>query len=132
MELAQVLAHIQPVSLSDLPIHFNLINRFQITDNTDGALIIIEITGPVLDPERLSAGLDVFDPVGNIIKTGITSKYTEYLDKNGQRHYALVMVWDVRNRNGRYVGPGEYCGVLIIRYKDENLLNRRILIGVKE
>jgi hypothetical protein len=123
---------INPISLSNLPIHFNLINRYQITDNNEGALIIIEITGPVLDPERLSAVLDVFDPVGNIIKTGITSKYTEYLDNTGQRHYALVMVWDVRNRNGRYVGPGEYCGVLVIRYKNENLLNKRILIGVKE
>jgi hypothetical protein len=122
---------LNPVSLSHPEIHNNLVSRYNLGSNNKGTLVIVDIESPVADPSAFSGNLDIFDAVGNITRRDIGSEYVEYTDKYGMRRNALTLVWDIRNENGRMVGPAEYCGVLSIRRGNAVIEKKKVLIGVK-
>jgi hypothetical protein len=107
------------------------VSRYSLGSNNKGTLVIVDIESPVADPSAFSGNLDIFDAVGNITRRDIGSEFVEYTDKYGMRRNALTLVWDVRNGNGRLVGPAEYCGVLSVRRGSAVIEKKKVLIGVQ-
>lgn len=122
---------LNPISLSNLTLHSDLVIRYNLGNNNEGALVIVEISGHIEDPSRLSGKLDMMDAVGNTVKKDIEAHYVEYYDKNNKKHNTLVMVWNVRNRSGRLAGPAPYCGIITVKNGTTVIEQAKALIGVK-
>lgn len=115
---------LNPISVSNPTIHPNLVNKYELGNYNEGTLIIIKISGHVEDPKKLSASLDIIDVVGNVVREGIAAHYVEAQN-------SLAVVWDLRNRNNRLVGPAPYCGMVIVKNNDVVIEQKKIIIGVK-
>ncbi len=113
-----------PINLSSSAINPNLINKYQLYNKKNGALIVIKFSGHIPNPETLFANLDIFDVVGNIVREGIGAHYVK-----GEK--ALAIVWDLRNQNRRKVGPAPYCGILRIGDGGILLKEEKVIIGVQ-
>jgi hypothetical protein len=122
---------LNPISLSNPGFHNNVINRYKLENDNSGCLVVVEISGHIENTENLSGELDILDVVGNMVKDDIEAKYVKYYDKYKKEHNALTMVWDLRNRNSRLVGPATYCGIIVIKNDNTVLEQKRVLIGIK-
>jgi len=122
---------LNPISLSAPAIHPALVNRYGLGTDREGALITADISGHIEDPSRLSARLDILDAVGNIVAENITAHAVEYV-VNNNKHLALALVWNLRNRNSRISGPAPYCAVISVKNGTSVIKKARIIIGIQE
>jgi hypothetical protein len=122
---------LNPVQLSNPEIHANLVRRYDLGDNNTGCLVIVDISGHIEDPQKLTGELYILDAVGNKVQEDIKANYVKYFDKDNMEHNALTMVWDLRNRKARFVGPATYCGIITVKNDNTMLEQKRVLIGVK-
>jgi fibro-slime domain-containing protein len=82
--------------------------------NAKGVLIAVDAPKPLQQGPAMSGGKDVgygkvtiYDAVGNVVKSeALYSTYDPKTNKGAARSYGYV--WDGKNMNGRYVGPGTY------------------------
>ncbi len=84
----------------------------------------------VFESFELKGNVTILDPVGNKLIEKIKMGW----DDEKKR---LIFVWNVKNINGRYVGPGMYLSLIEIEETTEGLENsglkamKKLMIGVK-
>lgn len=112
------------------PIDPNIINDFDI-NQTEGVVILVELLGIVTESDLWSARCNVFDAVGNRLGKDITGAFRQITTNDGKVKTYFVFVWDCKNRNGRDVGPGAYCGLITVYWDKKKYKAEKVFIGVK-
>ncbi len=111
--------------------------------NLGGLIIIVDFLTEINNDEQgITASMEMYDPVGNLIAEGSTDNNDGNvligirMDKNNLTQ--LIIYWAGRNLNGRGVWSGTYKGLLHITLTDLNDNNTylqdtyNVLIGVKK
>lgn len=112
------------------PIDPNIVNDFDINQN-EGVVILVELLGIITEGDLWSAQCNVFDAVGNRLSKDIHGIFKQVTTLDGKVKTYFIFVWDAKNRNGRYVGPGAYCGLISAYWDKKKYRSEKVFIGVK-
>jgi fibro-slime domain-containing protein len=77
---------------------------------------------PLIDPDRFSMKLSIYDVIGNQVITTAMS----------QKGKGFSFVWNGYNRNMRIVGTGVYPAIITITENNSGKITKQIKIGVKK
>jgi len=121
---------IGPVEIGT-PIDPAVIQQFNL-NQTEGTIILVELHGLLSTLDAWTGKCSVFDPVGNTLAKDISALFREIITSDGTSKKFLVFVWNCRNRNDRYVGPGSYLGLLSVYRDGKFFKSEKVYIGLKE
>jgi hypothetical protein len=86
-----------------------------------GTEISIQSKTPLIDPDRFTAKLSIFDEVGNQV----------LINAMPQKNKGFAFAWNGRNKNLRIVGTGTYPAVIRVYENGREVWTKILRVGVK-
>ncbi len=87
-----------------------------------GTEISVQSKAPIIDPDRFSSRLSIYDAVGNQVLSADMP----------QKNKGFALMWTGRNKNARIVGVGVYPAVIRISENGAEVWKKVLKIGVKK
>ncbi len=115
--------------IPDQTIDKDIIDLFDLSDGQTGTIILVEITGPIINPGDWRALLSIFDAVGNTVLDNSEGKLKTITIEGVTKNY-FVFTWAGKNDANRDVGAGSYLGVVNVYKKNDLAQQYRRLIAV--
>jgi len=87
-----------------------------------GTEISVQSKTPLIDPDRFSSVLNIYDAVGNqVLSTAMP-----------QKSKGFAYMWAGRNKNARNVGTGVYPAIIRISENGNEVWMKVVKVGVKK